>query len=83
MAIISSAQNLDKNHAKVTALLEFEKEKTTGDFSFVRAPAGGKNALRAGPGTVPDAEGKPVVEWKLSRFKIDIPELDLPSRADN
>jgi hypothetical protein len=36
LAVISSAQNADKDRARVHALLQYEKAKTTGTFEFMR-----------------------------------------------
>lgn len=36
LAVISSAQNADKDRARVQALLQYEKAKTTGTFEFMR-----------------------------------------------
>lgn len=36
LAVISSAQNADKDQARVQALLQYEKAKTTGTFEFMR-----------------------------------------------
>jgi hypothetical protein len=36
LAVISSAQNADKDRARVHALLQYQKAKTTGTFAFMR-----------------------------------------------
>jgi hypothetical protein len=82
LAIISSAQNADKNKAKVSALIEFERDKTTGTFGFVKAPSGARNKTRSGTPSEIDGGEDGETEWMLSYFKIDIPEIDLPSRGD-
>jgi hypothetical protein len=38
LAVISSAQKSDRSRARVFVLLEFEEEKTTGTFEFIKAP---------------------------------------------
>lgn len=81
LAIISSAQNSDKNKAAVSALIEFERYKVQGHFRFVKAPAGARNNKAGAPTEIEGAEDGET-EWQLYNYKIDIPPPELPSRAD-
>jgi hypothetical protein len=58
LAVLSSAQNPDKDRATVQALVQYEKAKTTGILQFMRIKEG----------------------WRLSGYKIVIPEPLVPAR---
>jgi hypothetical protein len=77
LSVISSAQNSDKTRARVFALLEYERGKTTGSLEFVKAPAQARNPRRAAAETDATVSNT----WQLSRFKIWVPEPRSPSET--